>query len=199
MKIFFGIVHFHGWEVDILKNIYLIVGPSGSGKTTLAEALARDYGLKTVWSYTTRPKRYPEEEGHFFVTNEEFNNLGELCAYTEYNGFRYGVTSDVIDQSDIYVIDPPGVCYMMEHYKGPKRIVTIGLEISETVRALRMMKRGDTIPDILRRIEVDAEWFNPKKLGFVYGTTISALNADEMEAQVWDYICHLENLTEETL
>lgn len=177
-----------------MKNIYLIVGPSGSGKTTLAEALAKDYGLKTVWSYTTRPKRYPSEEGHYFVTNEEFNNLGELCAYTEYNGFRYGVTSEVIDQSDIYVIDPPGVRYMMEHYKGPKRIVTIGLEISETVRALRMMKRGDSLDDILRRLEIDAEWFNTSKLSFVYGAVVSALNADEMEAQVWNYICHLEQM-----
>lgn len=182
-----------------MKNIYLIVGPSGSGKTTLAEALERDYGLKSVCSYTTRPKRYPTEEGHFFVSNDQFNDLGELCAYTEYNGFRYGVTSDIIDQSDIYVIDPPGVCYMKEHYKGSKHIVTIGLEISETVRALRMMKRGDTIPDILRRIEIDADWFDPKKLGFVYSITVSALNADEMEAQVWDYICHLENLAAKTI
>ncbi len=177
-----------------MKNIYLIVGPSGSGKTTLAEALARDYGLKTVWSYTTRPKRYPGEEGHLFVTNEEFNELGDMCAYTEYNGFRYGVTSEIIDQSDIYVIDLPGVLYLKEHYKGPKGIVTIGLEVSETVRALRMMKRGDSLEDILKRLEVDANWFDPTKFGLVYSLVVSALNADELEAHVWNYICHLENL-----
>lgn len=175
-----------------MKNIYLIVGPSGSGKTTLAENLARDHGLKVVNSYTTRPRRHPFEEGHIFVTDEQFDALGEMCAYTEYNGYRYGVTPNMIDENDIYVIDPPGVNYLLSHYQGSKRIVTIGLEISETVRALRMMKRGDSIDDILKRIEIDAKWFDPSNLGFVYGAIISALNAEEMEQHAWNYICAIE-------
>ena len=176
-----------------MKNIYLIVGPSGSGKTTLAEELEQKHGLKIVNSYTTRPKRYPEEQGHIFVSEEKFDALGEMCAFTVYNGYRYGVTSDMIDESDIYVIDPPGVRFLRSKYHGKKRVITIGLEISETVRALRMMKRGDSLDDILRRIEVDAEWFDPKNLGFVYGTVLSALNKEQMVEQAWDYICKLEN------
>ena len=39
-----------------MKHLYLLIGPSGSGKTTLANRLVRDYGLKTVSSYTTRPR-----------------------------------------------------------------------------------------------------------------------------------------------
>lgn len=116
-----------------------------------------------------------------------------MCAFTVYNGYRYGVTSDMIDENDIYVIDPPGVRFLKSKYHGKKRVVTIGLEISETVRALRMMKRGDSLDDILRRIEVDAEWFDPKNLGFVYGTVLSALNKEQMVEQAWDYICKLEN------
>ena len=54
------------------KGIYLIVGKSGSGKTTLVNEL-RKYGYTSVESYTTRPKRFKNETGHTFITEEEFD------------------------------------------------------------------------------------------------------------------------------
>ena len=80
-----------------MRNIYLFVGPSGVGKTTIVEKLSRDYGFSVVSSYTDRPMRYDGETGHVFLTKEEFDALPELCAYTEFNGHRYGVTSDMVD------------------------------------------------------------------------------------------------------
>lgn len=114
-----------------LKNIYLIVGPSGSGKTSIANELETTYGYKAVESYTTRPPRHPGERGHIFVSDEEFDALGPMCAYTEYNGYQYGVTADVIDSHDIYVIDPYGVKYLVEHYQGKKEILAIRLMVDE--------------------------------------------------------------------
>ena len=149
-----------------MKNIYLIIGASGSGKTTVTELLARDHGLKTVWSYTTRPPRYEGEEGHIFVSDEEFDQLGEMCAYTEYNGYRYGVTSEIIDQNDIYVIDPPGVSYLKQHYKGHKGLVTVFLDISEEIRRKRMETRGDDPEAIERRLEMDRKWFDKSTFDF---------------------------------
>lgn len=149
-----------------MKNIYLIIGASGSGKTTVTELLAHDHGLKTVWSYTTRPPRYDGEEGHIFVSEEEFDRLGEMCAYTEYNGYRYGVTSEIIDQNDIYVIDPPGVSYLKQHYKGHKGLVTIFLDISEEIRRKRMEARGDDPEAIERRLEMDRKWFDKSTFDF---------------------------------
>lgn len=177
-----------------MKNIYLIVGPSGSGKTTIAKELQKRYGLKQVESYTTRLPRYLGEQGHIFVTNNEFDKLDEMVAYTEYNGYRYGVTQDIIDACDIYVIDPPGVQHMREHYKGNKGIVTIGLEVSETIRALRMMKRGDAIEDILKRIEIDSQWFDDKRYKGLYSITCNELNLDEAVNYIKTYIDIREDL-----
>ena len=182
-------------------NIYLIIGPSGSGKTTLTEALAHEHGLMTVWSYTTRPPRFEGEEGHIFVSDEEFDKLGEMCAYTEYNGYRYGVTSEIIDQSNLYVIDPPGVQYMFEHYHGKKGIVTIFLDIDAHYRGTRMLKRGDSWNKMEERLKLDAEWFDPDKFSFTLDCTIhdKMTQMDQKEAPpkaiqqaVWDYICMRE-------
>lgn len=144
-----------------LKNIYLIVGPSGSGKTTIANELKATYGYKAVESYTTRPPRYEGERGHIFVSDEEFDALGPMCAYTEYNGYRYGVTADIIDTHDIYVIDPAGVNYMrsIDGYQGSKKVVTIRLQCPRNERIHRMLQRGDSIEQVIQRTTTDATEF----------------------------------------
>lgn len=142
-----------------LKNIYLIVGPSGSGKTSIANELEETYGYKAVESYTTRPPRYEGERGHIFVSDEEFDALGPMCAYTEYIGYRYGVTADIIDSHDIYVINPYGVKYLVKHYHGEKEILAIRLMVDETQRFLRMMMRGDDDKDINDRMLNDIKEF----------------------------------------
>jgi guanylate kinase len=173
---------------NYMKNVYLIIGPSGSGKTSIANELQDVYGFKTVESYTTRPPRYKGERGHIFVTDEEFDKLGEMVAYTEYNGYRYGVTAEIIDANDIYVIDPPGVKHMRKHYHGRKGIVTIGLEVSETIRALRMMNRGDPLSDILKRLEIDAQWFGNERNKIVYNAVCSELGLNVAVDYIKKYI-----------
>ena len=54
-----------------MKNCYLIVGQSGSGKTTIMTTLEEKYELKSIQSYTTRPKRSDGETGHIFISDEE--------------------------------------------------------------------------------------------------------------------------------
>ena len=143
-----------------MKNIYLICGPSGSGKTTLADLLQAKYGYKEVESYTTRPPRYPGETGHIFVTEEEFYDLGALCAYTHFDGNDYGVTPDIIDQNDLYVIDIRGIEYLKKHYHGPKGIVVIAVDvIDRKVLADRMHQRGDPAVRIEQRMKNDKEEF----------------------------------------
>lgn len=157
-----------------LKNIYLIVGPSGSGKTTIANELKATYGYKAVESYTTRPPRYEGERGHIFVSDEEFDALGPMCAYTEYNGYRYGVTADIIDTHDIYVIDPYGVNYLAERYEGKKLIIPIRIYAPWKVRLERMKQRGDSEEDISARELQDDLSFGPDSLDedIVYRMTI---------------------------
>lgn len=142
-----------------MKNIYLIVGRSGVGKTTVVQELSKRYGYKEVQSYTTRLPRYEGETGHIFITPEEFDKLENICAYTEFMGNRYGVTSDIIDENDLYVIDPYGVEYMSIKYNGNKGIVVIG--IIEDVKTLynRMIARGDTHDHAIERLYHDNEAF----------------------------------------
>ena len=56
------------------KPIFLFVGKSASGKTTIADMLGKD-GYSQVYSYTTRPKRYENEIGHTFITDEEYDRV----------------------------------------------------------------------------------------------------------------------------
>lgn len=142
-------------DEENLNNLYLIVGPSGSGKTTVVDYLVHKYpDYKDVKSYTTRPKRYPSEGGHIFISTERFLQLDRLCAYTLFDGYEYGVTADQLDRSNLYIIDPDGVQYLLRHYKNrPIRI--IWLDISADLAEVRMIKRGDSKEKIESRISTD--------------------------------------------
>lgn len=142
-----------------MKNIYLLAGPSGSGKSSVARELTQRYGLKEVWSYTERPPRYDGEPGHVFVTPEQFDAAGKMCAFTFYNGYRYGVPESIIEGNDIYVIDPAGIRYMQERYSGSKGMVVIAIYASLEERAARMLERGDTQAAVRKRLQTDEKEF----------------------------------------
>lgn len=184
-----------------MKNIYLLVGASGSGKTTLAERMADKYHLKTVESYTTRPMRYANESGHIFVTDEEFDALGPMIAFTNYGGYRYGVTQEVVDTHDIYVIDPFGVEFMQSKYTGDKGIVVIWLDVPEKIRRARMEQRGDTEENIVERLLRDRKIFDAGAWDFVPDMILpnckNHLASLDAEADMlYHYIWYLENYGE---
>lgn len=142
-------------DEENLNNLYLIVGPSGSGKTTVVEYLAKKWPeYKPVESYTTRPMRYKGEGGHTYVTKEQFLKLNDIVAYTEFDGYEYGVTARQLDKCNLYVIDPDGVQYLMRHYKH-KPIKIIWLDISHELAEVRMIKRGDKKDKIEARLKED--------------------------------------------
>lgn len=137
------------------NTLYLFVGKSASGKTSVANFLEQKHGLRQVNSYTTRPPRYEGENGHIFVNDTEFNNLGDLVAYTEYNGFRYGTTAEQLDQCQIYVVDVPGVKTLLERYKTERKIVIIYFSTTVCTRINRMIDRGDSDMAIISRLLQD--------------------------------------------
>ena len=142
------------------KPLYLFVGKSASGKTTISETLERTYGLNTLSSYTTRSPRYDGETGHVFISNEEFDALEELVAYTEYNGHRYGCTKAQVDAVSIYVIDVPGVETLLQKYNTDRPIVIIYFDASIRTRIDRMIDRHDSDMAIVARIYNDesSDW-----------------------------------------
>lgn len=146
------------------KPIVLVVGCSASGKSTLAADL-EVYGLKQIPSYTTRQRRTPDEKGHTFITDEEFNRLEDIIAYAETTGGRYCVTQQMFDdpQYSIYVIDNSGIKYLKENYKGDRELIVAYITAPLKERFDRMVRRSvdkeDPVKFALERIEHDAVEF----------------------------------------
>lgn len=140
------------------NQIVLLVGSSGAGKTSVAEYLTKEYGLKPIASYTTRPMRTPNERGHIFVDEEVFAELRpDMCAYTYINGYHYGATNSQVNNSDLYVIDEDGIAYFKDKYTGDKIIKIVRLYASEEICINRMRSRGDKEEEIQYRIKFDQE------------------------------------------
>ena len=185
--------------------IFLIVGCSGSGKTTITEKLEQKYGLKSIQSYTTRPKRYEDESGHTFVSDEEFDELTDMVAYTEFAGNRYCATAEQVENNDLYIIDPKGVDYFMKSYKGSKTPKVIFISSDMTTRYERMKSRAeengseymDAVKSSLERITNDVVEF----YDYIHGQTqidhTCKNNADDKLEDVVDriykYICSCES------
>ena len=141
--------------------LYLFVGRSASGKTTIANILEEEHGYKQVSSYCTRKPRYDGEIGHIFISEEEFDNLGELAAYTEYNGHRYGTTVKQLEECDIYVIDVPGIETLLQK-NIDRPIIIIYFNTTVHTRILRMVDRHDSDSAIIARLLQDEQydWFD---------------------------------------
>lgn len=88
--------------------IIAIIGESGSGKTTAQNVMCDKYGIVPVQSCTTRPRRFPEENCHLFLTEEAFDRLPNTIAETKYGEYRY---AGLMPYSPVcsYVIDEVGL------------------------------------------------------------------------------------------
>ena len=137
------------------KPLFLFCGRSASGKTTVANMLAEKYGYIQVESYTTRSPRFDGETGHIFISEEEFHNIGDLAAYTYYNGNHYGTTFEQLDESDIYVIDVPGIESLLEKLNNERQIIIMYFKTSTYNRIIRMLDRGDNDNMIISRLLQD--------------------------------------------
>ena len=85
-----------------------------------------------------------KDSDHIFITEEEVDRYkDQIAAYTEINGYQYFTTYDVIDQSDVYVIDPKGVDSLKYKCRDKYRFVEIYVWIPKEIAKERALKRGD--------------------------------------------------------
>lgn len=147
-----------------MNTIFLIVGRSGAGKTTLVTQLETISKLKSIPSYTTRPPRYEGELGHIFVGNYAYWNSKHstetLVGFTVYNGHEYWATASQVEEHDLYVIDPAGVEFFKQNYRGNKQVKVVYIDADWKARYQRMRARGDSWWESMKRILHDYKWFD---------------------------------------
>ena len=187
------------------KTIFLITGCSGSGKTTITEQLEMKYGLKSIQSYTTRAKRSENETGHIFVSDKEFDNLTNLVGYTVFAGNRYCATAEQVENNDLYIIDPKGVDFFMESYKGSKTPKVIFISSDMTTRYERMKSRAeengseymDAVKSSLERITNDVVDFydyihDQTQIDYTFKNNADDKLEDVVD-RIYKYICSCES------
>lgn len=146
--------------------MFLFVGESGSGKTTLAYELQNRFGYKVLESYTTRPKRSENEQGHTFV--DEFPNDDTVVASTYFDGNYYWGTKQQVEENDIWIVDIKGVKNIFENYKGDKEIKVVEILVPEMIRTNRMRLRGDDAETVHKRVVNDKSMFSEKEWNSIY-------------------------------
>lgn len=89
-----------------MSIVFIISGPSGSGKSSLVELLLQFVSrLDFSVSYTTRPPRGSERNGHeyFFVSREEFERMvaaNDFLEYANVFGNYYGTARRFLDKAE---------------------------------------------------------------------------------------------------
>lgn len=133
-----------------MKTLITVAGRVSAGKSEIAKRVAKEMGLHIVQSYTTRQPR-PEElknglenSDHIFISDEEFGKLTDIAAKTEINGIRYCTTMDVLNKSDIYVIDPIGIEDLKKTVGNRLHIVQFYIYAYEDIRCQRYIGRGES-------------------------------------------------------
>ena len=112
----------------------ILVGHSASGKTEIANELKRNYDMKKIITYTTRPIRVNETNGidYHFVSEDEFLRLKELDFFVEttyFNGYYYGSSKEDVKDENVVILDPVGV----QNFKNSKldNIIVIFCQVDD--------------------------------------------------------------------
>lgn len=148
--------------------IYCIVGKTSSGKDTIAKHLSKRFHIPLVCSATTRAMRCYETNGkeHWFVTKEEMEKIKaspHVIAYTKMpvTGIEYAATTDMVQGDDmIYIINPDGIRWFKAHGSKDIPMVSIYVDLSDTLIVDRAMKRGDKLSDIQDRLASENDKMN---------------------------------------
>jgi guanylate kinase len=139
---------FLGWKkaADIVSEmenrkpiVICIVGESGTGKTTLADWIERAFGVPMILSYTDRPARSADEDGHTFISPQEMDafRIEDMIAYTEFGGYRYCCLREDVRIENTYVIDEDGYLLLLKKHRKDFEIYSIRLRCPEYLMKMR--------------------------------------------------------------
>lgn len=140
----------------------ILIGPSASGKTEIAKKLISTFGYKKFVTTTTRDKRVGEIDGvdYYFISVDEFKeNLAnnKFIETTIYNNNYYGSFKSEMADNKVLIVEPNGLKAFQS--LNDHHIISFFIDSSEDDRYERMLKRGDEINDIKRRLHNDHKLF----------------------------------------
>lgn len=166
-----------------MGRLYCLLGKSCAGKDTVFARLMADgaLGLRSVVTYTTRPRRAGEVEGreYHFVRQEEFDRIrasGRMIESRTYHTVQgdwhyFTVDDGQVDllAGDYLLIGTLESYEALKRYYGADRVVGLYLTIGGRERLMRLIGRESvqSTPDwreVCRRFLADEEDFSEEKL-----------------------------------
>lgn len=166
-----------------MGRIFYIMGKSSSGKDTIYSRLLRDkeFGLKNVLLYTTRPVRQGEADGreYHFVDEERFRQFmdeGKVIEYRTYETVHGPWTYFTADdgQVDLKVRSYLAIGTLesyenMKRYFGEENVCPIYVEVEDGERLKRALDREELqekprYAEMCRRFLADTEDFSEENL-----------------------------------
>jgi guanylate kinase len=142
-----------------MKKRLILVGKSAAGKDYARKICQQWLGLKYQVSYTTRPPRQDEQEGHdyFFVPMRTFNkmiNEDKWYEYVTFNGWNYGTTKEQFyTEGSVLIMTPHGLSKVSVEDR--KESLVLYLDIPLEYRKNRMEARVGNADSVQRRLEAD--------------------------------------------
>jgi len=148
-------------------SVYIISAPSGSGKSTLVTRLLRQVTrLHFSISYTTRPLRGNERDGHdyYFIARQEFEKRiknNEFLEHAQVFDNYYGTHVSELDRAEaegndlVLDIDVQGARQLKERI--PAAVSIFILPPSREILEKRLRDRGEDSEPVIQRRLHDAE------------------------------------------
>jgi guanylate kinase len=143
-----------------------ILGESSSGKDSLVSKLSERTGHTAICSYTTRPRRDGEGETHIFVDDAVYKEMlskGKIAAFTEISDYKYWTTTDQLYDNSYYIIDYAGLKTLKSLNLPNLRLVSVYINVPESIRKERAIKRGDRLDVYRKRCLSEKEQFRQMK------------------------------------
>lgn len=137
------------------KEIILLCGKSASGKDFTAKA----FNLNLVISHTTRDPRKGEFQHIHKHFHSHYEDLGDTVAYTKRGKYEYWVREKDLDEGDAYIIDLPGIKYLLNWKQNKYKFKILYIKCSLFKRIWRLFKREKSIFEVISRLWIDHKDF----------------------------------------
>jgi len=113
-----------------------------------------------IQSYTTREPRFEGENGHTFITDDEFDSIQyyEMIAYTQFGEHRYCCKHSDVLKKNTYIIDEHGYSMLRQLHKDRYKIIGVRVKSHAVMRLGRVEDKKRVLRDKNKFILHDYEF-----------------------------------------